>query len=454
MPKIRPLAPEATEGSQIQSVSRRDFIRAAVAAGVMLPAGLEVVHNPARAADEKPRSANSKLNLAIIGVAAKGRDNLNNVASENIVALCDIDAKRLDEVAKLYPAAAKFDDWRKVLELKNLDGVVISTPDHTHAGPTLAALQLGCAVYCEKPLTHTVAEARKVGEFAKKYKNVTQMGTQIHAGDNYRRVVEMVQGGVIGPVTKVHAWLASSVPAFKKPAPDAMPPDYVNYDLWLGPAAYRPFSESHFHFQWRYWWAFGGGSMADFFCHYCDLPFWALGLTQPTNVVCSKAEKGHDGDNEPPTRMQVDYQFPARGDQPPVTLTWYQGGWKPDGAEQYGKSSAVLFEGRDGRILADYGTNKVFMQDGKELKTVEPTIPSSIGHWKEWIEATKTKGPTTCNFAYASNLTESALLGNVSLKAGLKPLDWKADTMTIPGTPDAEQYLTKEYRKGWELPTG
>jgi predicted dehydrogenase len=452
MSRSRPLE-ERLDATRIDSVTRRDFIRAAIAAGTCLPAGLEVIANPARAADEKPRSANDKLNLAIIGVAAKGRDNLNNVASENIVAICDIDAKRLDEVAKLYPAAQKFDDWRKAIDVKGLDGVVISTPDHTHAGPTLASLQRGLAVYCEKPLTHTVAEARKVGEFAKKYKNVTQMGTQIHAGDNYRRVVEMVQGGVIGPVTRVHVWLGSSMPAFKKPATDAMPPAHVNYDLWLGPAAFRPFSEGHFHFNWRYWWDFGGGQMADFFCHYSDLAFWALGLTQPTSVVCSRAEKGHDGDNEPPNRMQVDYQFPARGDQPAVAMTWYQGGWKPEGADQYGKNSAVLFEGRDGRILADYGTNKVFMQDGKELKKVEPSIPNSIGHWKEWIEATKTKGPTTCNFAYASNLTESALLGNVSYKAGLKPLDWKAESLKIPGAQEAEQYLTKEYRKGWELPS-
>lgn len=442
------------DSTRIDSVSRRDFLRAAMAAGTCLPAGLEIIANPARAADEKPRSANDKLNLAIIGVAAKGRDNLNNVASENIVAICDIDAKRLDDVAKIYPAAQKFDDWRKAIDVKGLDGVVVSTPDHTHAGPTLASLQRGLAVYCEKPLTHTVAEARKVGEFTKRYKNVTQMGTQIHAGDNYRRVVEMVQGGVIGPVTRVHVWLASSVPSFKKPAPDAMPPEHVKYDLWLGPAPYRPFSEAHFHFNWRYWWDFGGGSMADFFCHYCDLAFWALGLTQPTSVVCSRSEKVHDGDNEPPTRMQVDYQFPARGDQPAVALSWYQGGWKPEGADMYGKSSAVLFEGRDGRILADYGTNKVFMQEGKELKKVEPSIPNSIGHWKEWIEATKTKGPTTCNFEYASNLTESALLGNVSLKAGMKTLDWKADTMKISGAADAEKFLTKEYRKGWELPTG
>lgn len=436
----------------MNALSRREFIRAAVAAGITLPAGLEV--GTALARDASTRSPNEKLNLAIIGVAAKGRDNLNNVAGENIVALCDIDAGRLAEAAKDFPKAEKFDDWRKALEMKNLDGVVVSTPDHTHAPPTLAALQRGLAVYCEKPLTHTVFEARKVREFAARYGCTTQMGTQIHAGANYRRVVELVQAGAIGNINRVHVWQSNTVPACQRGEPGAMPPPGVSYDLWLGPAPERPFHVSSFHFQWRWWWDFGGGNLADMACHYMDLPFWALGLAAPTSVVAAKSEKGHDGANEAPSKMQVDYQFPARGSAPAVHLTWYHGGWKPEGADQYGKSSAVLFEGTEGRLVADYGTHKVVMQQGKEVRKVEPTIPDSIGHWKEWIEATKTRGPTTCNFEYAATLTEAVLLGNVSLKAGGKPLEWNADAMKIANAPDAEQFLSKEYRKGWELPQG
>jgi len=439
-------------------VSRRDFIRAALAAGTAIPA---VGLSPRRQADAAERkSAGEKLNLAIIGVAAKGEDNLNNVASENIAVLCDIDAARLGKAGERFPAAKRYDDYRRVFDHEDLDGVVISTPDHMHAIPTAIALRRGLAVYCEKPLTHTVFEARTIRELTTKHKNITQMGTQIHAGDNYRRTVEMVQGGVIGPVNRVLVWQNAIVPPCQRVAQAEVPPG-INYDVWLGPAPYRPFHLSHFHFKWRWWWDFGGGVLADMACHYTDLPFWALGLKSPTSVVCTKAELGDDGadqagnvlkrENEPPTRMQVDYQYPARGNQPAVHLTWYHGGWKPEGADAYGLNSAVLFEGSEGRILADYGTRKVFMQQGKEARAVEPSIPNSIGHWKEWINAVKTNGPTTCNFEYAGALTEAVLLGNVSHRAGNKTLQWDSAKLEVTNEPSANQYLHTEYRKGWVL---
>jgi len=226
----------------------------------------------------------------------------------------------------------------------------------------------------------------------------------------------------------------------------------VNYDQWLGPAPYRPFSESHFHFNWRYWWDFGGGQLADFICHYMDLPYWALGLKYPRSVVAT-GKKGHDGDNACPNFMRVDYEFPARSEQPPVHITWYHGGWKPKGAEIYKKNSAVLFEGTDGRVLADYTTRKIFMQAGKEARPVKPTIPDSIGHHQEWIDAVK-KGPgtpTTCNFQYGARLTEAGHLGNISYRVGKKKLLWDAENMRATNCPEADRYIRREYRKGWSL---
>ncbi len=439
-------------------LSRREFIKAALAAGTAIPALPMMGGTPAAAAARK--SPNEKLNLAIIGVAAKGEDNLNHVASENITVLCDIDAARLGKAAERFPSAKTYDDFRRVFDHDDLDGVVISTPDHMHAIPTAAALRRGLAVYCEKPLTHTVFEARTIRELTARHGNVTQMGTQIHAGNNYRRAVEIVQAGVIGPIERVLVWQNAVVPPCQR-ASQGTVPEGVSYDLWLGPAPFRPFHESHFHFKWRWWWDFGGGVLADMACHYMDLPFWALSLRAPTSIVCTKAERGENGvdaagnvlprENEPPMRMQVDYQFPARGDQPPVHLTWYHGGWKPEGAEAYDKKSAVLFEGANGRLLADYETHKLFMQEGKEARPVKPSIPDSIGHWKEWIEAVKSNGPTTCNFEYGGTLTEAVLLGNVSHRAGNKPLAWDAGKLKVTNEPAANQFLHTEYRPGWVL---
>jgi predicted dehydrogenase len=427
--------------------SRREFLQAAVAAGTTIPAGLSLLA-PSRVQAEK-RSANEKLNLAIIGVAARGGANLRGVSSENIVVLCDIDSKRLGQAAETYPRAKTYADYRRVFDHKNLDGVVVSTPDHMHAIPVVQALRQGLAVYCEKPLAHSVHEIRTIRDATAKAKVVTQMGTQIHAGDNYRRVVETIQAGTIGPIKRVHVWLGSGVRTGQR-VKEGTPPAHVDYDLWLGPAPYRPFHTSHFHFNWRFWWDFGGGQLADFWCHYVDLVFWALKLKAPTTVA-AQGEKGHDGDNECPNFMRIDYTFPAMGKQPPVHMTWYQGGWKPKGAEVYGKGSAVLFEGADGRLLADYGSKKLFLEGGQEAKPVEQSIPNSIGHHKEWIEAVKGNGKTTCHFEYGGALAEAGLLGNVSYRVGKKKLDWDAEKLKATNCPEADQYIRREYRKGWVL---
>ena len=429
-------------------MSRRDFLRCAAAAGTAVP--LAALSARAAAAEEpvKTRSPSERLRIGIIGPRGRGAANAKGVASEDIVALCDVDRSRLADARKEYPEARAFTDFRRLLDVKELDAVVISTPDHMHAIPAVQAMRRGLDVYCEKPLAHSVHEVRVMRETAREHGRVTQMGTQIHAEDNYRRAVEIVQAGIIGEVRRVHVWLGGKPNRGRRVA-DASPPSHVDYDLWLGPAPYRPFHESHFHFNWRYWWDFGGGVLADMGCHYIDLPHWALDLRAPDTVE-ARGEKTHDGDNEVPDNLRVDYRYPARGALPPVHLTWYHGDWRPDGAEVYGKSSAVLFEGTKGRLLADYGSRKLFLE-GDE-RPVEPpkTIPSSIGHHREWIEAVKARGPTTCSFDYSGALAETVLLGNVAYRAGAR-IEWDDRELRVKNVPEAMRYIRREYREGWTL---
>jgi predicted dehydrogenase len=432
-----------------EHLERREFLRQAMLAGTAtLASGGLWSPRPALAA----RGPNEKLNLACIGVANKGADNINNLANENIVALCDVDALNLGKMKERFPAARTYVDFRQLLDKeKSLDAVVVSTPDHTHAIPVMWALRRGLDVYCEKPLAHSVYEVRQMRQEAAKQKAVTQMGTQIHAGDNYRRVVEIIKAGQIGPVSRVHVWMGGSIrPGVR--VKESSPPSTLDYDAWIGPAPMRPYDPSSCHFNWRFWWDFGGGTLADFGCHYMDLPFWALDLRYPTSVV-AKGEKTSKGDNDVPDNMQVDYHFPARGKLPPVHLTWYHGAWRPEGAEVYDKTSAVLFEGAgaSGRLLADYSTRKLFMLDGTEPDAPPQSISNSIGHWAEWAAACKSRGPTTCNFDYSGALAEAVLLGNVSYRAGGEKLDWNAESLVATNCPDAAQYIRREYRKAWTL---
>lgn len=432
-------------------LSRREFLRRAAAAGAALTAGGPKADRllAADADTSGSKSPNEKLNLGVIGVAARGRANLDGVAGENIVALCDVDEKNLAGAAESYPRAAKYKDYRQMLERNDLDAVVVSTPDHTHAIPVVMALRQGLDVYCEKPLAHSVWEVRQMREAAAEAGAVTQMGTQIHAGDNYRRAVEIVQSGTLGEIRRVHVWQTNDVRPGKRVA-EAAPPAHVDYDLWIGPAPMRPFDPSHFHFNWRYWWDFGGGILADMGCHYIDLPFWALDLRYPTSVE-ARGEKTYEGDNDVPNNMQVDFHFPARTRQPPVHLTWYHGRWRPRGTEMYGKGSAVLFEGSQGRLLADYGSHQLFMHDGEPVEPPPETIPNSIGHHQEWIEACKSRGPTTCNFDYSGALAETVLLGNVAYRTSQKQLDWNSESLSATNNDEAAGYVRREYRKGWVL---
>jgi len=425
--------------------NRRQVLRQAALAGAAAALGT-LPAKPLLAA-----SPNEKLNVAVVGCGGRGGADLGGVSSENIVALCDVDDRRAARAYKAHPKARRFRDFRKMLDAvgREIDAVVVSTPDHTHAPPAVAAMKMGKHCYCEKPLAHSVYEVRTMREIAQQKKLATQMGTQIHAEPNYRRVVELIQSGAIGPVGEVHVWFGGSYAGKDRPKETPPVPPELDWDLWLGPAPTRPYHPCYLPGTWRRWWDFGCGALGDFGCHYMDLPFWALGLRYPTSVEAEGPPVHPEGT---PGWLTIRYEFPARGALPPVRLTWYDGGKRPEPVQQ-GKvpnwGSAVLFVGQKGMLLADYGRRKLLPEaqfDG--FQAPKPTIPDSIGHHREWIVACKTGSPTTCNFDYSGALAEAVVLGNVAFHCGKKLL-WDAASLKATNCPEADPYIRPEYRQGW-----
>ncbi len=438
--------------SEDYRLTRRGFAKslAGAATGVLaVPALLE------------GRNLNDKLNIAVIGPGGRGAGNLGAVAGENIVALCDVDEKRAAAAFAKFPQAKKYADFRKMLDQipGQIDAVVVSTPDHTHAPAAAMALQMDKHCYCEKPLAHSVHETRTLRQLAgKKSKLATQMGTQIHASDNYRRAVELVAGRAIGTVDEVHVWCGKDRKATPRSQQPRAVPAHLNWDLWLGPAPQRAYDPCYVPRNWRWWWDFANGLLGDMGCHYMDLPFWALGLRYPETV---EAEGAAADPQTTPRLLTVRYKFPARGDLPPVKLTWHHGPvppavlkeknlpvWKRGGA---GPSSGVLFVGSEGMLMADFNRRKLFPESKfADFKPPERTIPNSPGHHQEWITACRTGSPTTCNFDYSGALTEAVLLGSVAYRTGRR-LQWDAENLKAANCPEADKLIRREYREGWSL---
>src|SRR5262245_14011888 len=425
--------------------SRRRFLQAAAATGMT---GLTAAR---LAAAEKKQPPSERLNVAVIGTYNRAHGNLQDVAAAgaNVVALCDVDENLAVQARREFPRASFDIDFRRVVDRKDVDAVVVATPDHTHAIITLAAIRAGKHVYCEKPLTHTVYEARQVAEAAARHKRVTQMGTQIHAGSNYRRVVELVQSGAIGKVREVHVWCGRSYGGAKRTKKDTLPKG-LHWDLWLGPAPQRAYDRAYHPFDWRGWWDFGGGTLNDMACHHMDLPFWALDLGAPTRVA---AEGPRPGNETVALWLIVRYEFPPHGERPAVRLTWYDGGKRPailsrSDMPKWGDGS--LFVGDKGMLLAGYTEHKLLPEKQfAGFQRPKPFIPDSIGHHKEWLEACKNGGKTTCRFDYSGALTETVLLGTVSYRSG-KSFTWDT-TKLKTSEPAANVFLHKEYRRGWSL---
>ncbi|MDX1946770.1 MAG: Gfo/Idh/MocA family oxidoreductase [Pirellulaceae bacterium] len=442
------------------SHGRRRFLRQSAAM-----AGAAILGAPAILRGE---NLNSKLNIAVIATGGRGGHNLSQVAGENIVALCDVFQPNVDRAAEKHSRARKFADFRRVFDhAKEFDAVVVSTCEHTHAFATLGALQLGKHVYCEKPLTHNIWEARVIREAAAKAKVATQMGIQIHAGDNYRRVVELIQTGAIGPVREAHVWVSRAwgrqsaedaqkfgdiVSVQERPTGASTIPAGLDWDLWLGPAPERPFHEVYFPGpKWYRWWDFGSGTMSDLGSHWNDLPFWSLKLQAPLTIEAAGPPPHAE---LAPASMQATYEYAARGDMPAVKVTWYQGVnkpriWNEKGIPQW--NSACLFIGDKGMLLADYGKHLLLPEkDFAGFSRPEPFIPKSLGHHAEWLNACKTGGPTTCDFEYSGWLTEANHLGNVAYRVG-KKIVWNPAELRAVNCPEADRFSRREYREGWKL---
>ena len=439
--------------------SRRRFLctSATVSSGLLLASSATL---RTRAATPPPRrvSPNEKLNLASIGAGGQGATDTDGCASENIVALCDVDETRLRERGKKYPKAKLYRDYRKMLEeMKEIDAVIVSTPDHHHAFASIMAMKLGKHVYCQKPLAHSIWEARRMREVARETKVVTQMGNQGHSYDSTRRLVELVQAGALGEVREVHIWTDRPIwpQGIDRPKDKPPVPESLDWDLWIGPAPMRPYHPDYVPFKWRGWWDFGTGAIGDMACHNCDAAYWALQLAQPTSA---QAETSGVNAETAPKWAIVRFEFPKRGKLPPVTLTWYEGGRKPsrdlaDGADL--PANGTLMVGNQGKILfRDWHPNNFRLLPEDKFKDYQGP-PQSIprapdGPYKEWIAACKGGPRCLSNFDYAASLTEFVLLGNVAMRAG-KKIEWDSKKLRAKNCPEADQYVRREYRQGWTL---
>lgn len=408
-----------------------------------------------------------KLNIAGIGIGGQGNSDLNQMSGENIVALCDVDWRHAAGVFKKYPNAKKYKDYRVMLEeQKDIDAVVVATPDHHHAFASMAAMKLGKHVYCEKPLTHSVWEARQLGLAARQYKVATQMGNQGQASEETRRLCELVWAGTIGPVREVHIWTdRPSRGLFDEYWPqgvtrpkDTPPvPDTLDWDLWLGPAPARPYHPIYAPFRWRGWWDFGTGALGDIGCHALDPVFRALKLDAPSSVEACSTRVNEE---TYPLGSIVHYEFPARGDRPAVQLYWYDGGLRPSRPEElengrpFGDNGRLLI-GDKGKILGSQLIPAARMKEAGE--TVPKTIPRSPGHYLEFIQACKGGQPAGSNFDHAAPLTEAVLLGNIALRVQLREeltrykLRWDSASLKITNMDDANEFVRRDYRAGWSL---
>jgi predicted dehydrogenase len=444
---------------------RREFLRRSALAAGAVPFAAQPAASARRPA--RARSPNERLRIGVVGCGGKGLSDMQACAkTQDIVALCDVDDDKAAAARKEQPQAAFFHDWRDLLDHARLDALVVSTPDHSHAGPTLAAMALGLHVYVQKPLTHTVAEARLLRDAARKTGLVTSMGNQGTCYDGFRTAAECVRAGVIGTVTEVHAWTDRPVKywpqGIDRPAhTDAIPTSF-RWDLWLGPAAWRPYAagrkdgefKGYAPFHWRGFWDFGTGALGDMACHVANLAFFALELDAPTHVV---AEASGQNAETAPKAAKVTYSFPARGARGPVKMVWYDGGNLPPAELIPGlpwRSGGFLLKGTKGVLYSptDYGERFDVYVDGKVVPHEAPTpwLPRSPGSQDEWIQGILNRVQPVANFEYAAPFTEAMLLGNLALRTG-GPITWDSANLRVTDSAAAQALVTKSYRRGFEL---
>ena len=432
-------------------ITRRDFLKGTAAGGV----GLLILGDSSLAFGY---GANEKLNIAAIGCGGKGHSDIGSCASQNIVALCDVDERRAAGAYKDYPDVPKFRDFRRMLDKmhKQIDAVIVSTPDHTHAVAALMAMEMGKHCYCQKPLTHSITEARLMRDTARRMKVATQMGNQGTSSNSMRESVEIIRSGALGEVREVHVW--SNRPVWpqgcERPTETPPAPKELDWDLWLGPAGKRAYNPAYLPFVWRGWKDFGTGAVGDMGCHTLNMPFMALNLVNPISVNAEVFEMTKESY---PKRSIIRYVFGQRGNLPPCRLTWYDGGLKPKGDVLLGHDlpgSGCVVIGTEGRLYAgdDYGGSSGLLPKEKfdGFKPPAPTLPRSPGHYEEWIRACKGGEKAMSNFDYAAALTETALLGNLAVLTE-EPIYWDVERMRAINCPKAEQFVHTTSRRGWEL---
>ena len=453
-----------TKDSKPVSVNRREFLgMAAATSAAFTIVPRRVLGGPAY------QAPSDTLNIAGIGVGGMGKNNLEKMESENIVALCDVDWEFANETFEKYPDARRYKDFRKMLEeQKDIDAVMIATPDHTHAVSSMAAMQLGKHVYTQKPLTHTVHEARLLAETAKTNNIVSQMGNQGHSGEEIRLETEWLQAGAIGPVHEVHVWTNRPVwPQGIYERHERMDlKKGLDWDLWLGPAPYRVYNEIYHPFKWRGWWDFGTGALGDMGCHMIDHPWTALKLVYPTSVSGSFVMDYYPDEvweKRPltetfPKGSIITYYFPERDGMPPVKLTWYDGGLQPPRPQELEPrrrmpENGSLYVGESGKLLSGDGMVRLIPEAAmKDFEVPEKTLPRiETTHETNWINAIKQGTEPSAPFSYAGPLTETVLLGNLALKFPYETLQFEPEAMAITGNDDATAMLKSVYRTGWVL---
>ncbi len=455
------------------SWSRRKFLGAAstAAAGLMVVPRHVVGGQKKKGAKKAPSDT---LNIACVGVGGMGAADTRGCRSQNIVALCDVDDESVAKLLRrddlepnekaMYDKAAKYRDFRRMLEKeKGIDAVTVSTPDHNHAVIAMAAIKLGKHVYVQKPLTHTIKEARVLAEAAKAANVVTQMGNQGHAGEGARLVCEWIRDGAIGNVFEVHCWTNRPIwPQGEIDAPKEVPsvPSTLDWDVWLGPSPFRPYHPAYHPFKWRGLWDFGTGALGDMGAHIMDQPFWALDLKAPVSVEASSTVFSKD---YAPAAEIVTYEFAARGSMPAVKLTWWDGGLMPPRPAELEPGRMVgdgdggcFFRGDKGLLMCGcYGENPRLVPETRmqDYKRPEKTMPRSKGIREEWFEAIKNGTKSTTDFSYSGPLTETMLLANVAVRLKDKNMKllWDAAKMEFTNLPEANELLHFQYRPGWSL---
>ncbi len=415
------------------------------------------------------RSPSNKLNVAAIGAGGQGNSDIHNCQSENVVALCDVDLSHAATAIEDFPKAKTYTDFRVMLERqKDIDAVTISTPDHMHTYAAITAMQHGKHVYVQKPLTHTIYEARLLTAAAQKYKVATQMGNQGHSGEGVRHLCEMIWSGVIGQVREAHTWsnrpiwpqgiLEQWTDGVPRLLPEEPVPAGMDWDMWIGPAAWRPYNSEYAPFKWRGWWEFGTGALGDMGCHIMDPVNWALQLGPPSSVECVSQEGGNE--LTAPSKAVIRYEFPERNGMAPLVLYWHDGGNMPphpagiDPDVKLGSGdNGSLYIGDKGIITADtYGANARLLPDKlmEDYEFPKEVIPRVAGHHQDWIQSCKGGVPSSSNFNYSGPFTETVLLGNLCLRCeGI--LLWDADKMRVTNNKAANQFVKVKYRKGWEI---